>query len=114
MDTQIYRSNRNGFHEIGPRETGTSSPPSLGRTITRVQPAADLMGSPIGHLIVTFDSPVRLALHEADELDGDYVIDLRPSRIHNTSGAILHSVVRLRPFLFRGVTRRKIMVFLVA
>ncbi|KYN44817.1 Krueppel-like factor 5 [Trachymyrmex septentrionalis] len=44
--------------------------------------------------IVTFDSPVRLrlVLHEADELDGDYVIALRPSRIRNTSGAIPYSV----------------------
>ncbi|KYN07812.1 Krueppel-like factor 5 [Cyphomyrmex costatus] len=35
-----------------------------------------------GRPIVTFDSSVRLrlVLHEADELDGDYVIVLRQSR----------------------------------
>jgi len=63
------------------------------------------MRSRTGHLIVTFDSPVRLrlALHETDELDSDYVIALRSNRIRNTSGAIPHSVFRLRSFLFREI-----------
>jgi len=47
------------------------------------------MGSRTGHLIATFDSPVRLrsALHESTELDGDHVIASRPSCFHNTSEA---------------------------
>lgn len=102
IDQTATVSTRSDLGKRARRRLRRSTP----RAINRVQQAADLMGSRTGHLIVTFDSPIRLrlALHEADELDGDYVIALRSSRIHNTSGAIPHSVFRPRPFLFREIS----------